>query len=473
MQYSVVDFNEINLGDRIDAEYFEPEFLAIGELLTDKKALPLRNYCKITTSAFYPAATDLYKIGDVPFIRCVDIVNFPLISDYQNQLFEKIPTLFLNENKTVKKIKKGDITISKVGTPCYASIIHNIDEVALSRTVLGLTNISGLDPYYLTAYLRSKYGFKQLLRERELTIQYQLTLDRVGNVLIYKPKDKKFEEAISDIFRKSFELSAKAQNSYNYAKSLLLNALNLSDWKPRHQLSFTRSFKEVDDANRIDAEYFQPMYDEIINAVKAVSYDKLGELVTYTKGEEVGTSAYTEDGVPFIRVSDVSEKGIERTEKTITESLYHELSATHSPRKGDVLMTKDGTIGKAFVMHENVKAILSGAFLKLRPKKDVKLDREYLALVINSLICKQQIKKMAGGAIIAHLKPSDAMNLVIPLLDETIQAEISAKIAKSRKSLEQSKALLETAKRGVEMAIEQDETSAKQWMEKRLQILEV
>ena len=165
-----------------------------------RDAKPLRNFCSITGSAFYPAATHLYEIGDLPFIRCVDCISYPVITTRQDTLFEKIPTYFADDHQNIKRLSKGEVVITKVGTPCYASIIRDIEEVALSRTVLGLKSITGIDPYYLVAFLRSKYGFKQLFRERELTIQYQLTLDRVGSVLVFKPTNDNLERLISDCF---------------------------------------------------------------------------------------------------------------------------------------------------------------------------------------------------------------------------------------------------------------------------------
>jgi len=36
---------------------------------------------------------------------------------------------------------------------------------------------------------------------------------------------------------------------------------------------------------------------------------------------------------------------------------------------------------------------------------------------INSIICKMQVEKLSGGAIIAHLKPSDFEKFKIPLIN--------------------------------------------------------
>ena len=159
MQYSIVDFQELDLRNRIDAEYFQHDYLNVEKSLLEKNAVPLSQFCSIVGSAFYPAAVHLYEIGNLPFIRCVDCISYPVITTRQQASFENIPIEFADEYRNIKRLARGEIVITKVGTPCYASIIHDLDDVALSRTVLGLKSITDIDPYYLTAFLRSKYGF--------------------------------------------------------------------------------------------------------------------------------------------------------------------------------------------------------------------------------------------------------------------------------------------------------------------------
>jgi len=105
-----------------------------------------------------------------------------------------------------------------------------------------------------------------------------------------------------------------------------------------------------------------------------------------------------------------------------------------------------------------MNVILSSAFLKFKKKADI--ESEYLALILNSIICKLQIERLSGGAIIAHLKPSDAMTLKVPILSPTIQSKISSLIISSHEALNKSKELLEKARRAVEVFIEKDEESA-------------
>lgn len=255
MQYSVIKSSKIDLGDRIDAEYFEPAYLKDETILKGVNAEPLSKYAKLVSSAFYPSATGYYQNGEMPFIRCVDCIDFPAITGLQNKTFERLPCYFIEKNKTIKKIKDGDIVITKVGSPCFASIIYGLSEVALSRTVLGAYKIRNIDAFYLIVFLRTKYGFNQLIRERELTIQYQLTLERVGRILIYKPTNN-FQKIIHQLFIKSQDLYINGVELYKKAERFLLSELGLSDWKPKHELSFVKNFSDTQQTERIDAEYF-------------------------------------------------------------------------------------------------------------------------------------------------------------------------------------------------------------------------
>jgi len=464
MQYSIVNYSDIDLGNRIDAEYFQPTYLHMEKQLIKKQAKHLRDFCSITGSAFYPAATHLYDIGELPFIRCVDCISYPVITTRQDTLFEKIPKYFADEHKNIKKLSKGEIVITKVGTPCYASIIHNIDKVALSRTVLGLKAIKKINPYYLIVFLRSKYGFLQLFRERELTIQFQLTLDRVGNILIFKPVDELLEKLVSYCFTLYENINRQSENFYNQAQILLLSELGLLNWQPKHQLTFIKNYSETEQVERIDAEYFQPKYEEIVEAIKSYSggWDNLGNLVSVKKCIEVGSEEYIDEGIPFVRVSNLSPFEITE-EKYISEILYSEIKQ-HQPEKGEILFSKDATPGIAYYLREQPKKMIpSGGILRLK-KKTNKVNNEYLTLVLNSIVTKEQINRDVGGSVILHWRPDQVKETVIPIISEDKQIQIQKKIIESLNLRKQSKHLLECAKRAVEIAIEQDEDTAIKWL---------
>ena len=470
MKYSIVNNSKIDLGDRIDAEYFEPSYLENENRLKKVNAKPLSNYCKLTSSAFYPSATGYYAIGEMPFIRCVDCIDFPAITSLQDETFEKLPHIFIKENKTIKKINDGDIVITKVGSPCFASVIYGLGEVALSRTVLGVYKIKGIDPFYLTVFLRSKYGFEQLVRERELTIQYQLTLERVGRVLTFKPKNESFEKIVKELFIKSQKLHISSVGMYKQAEQILLSELDLLNWKPKHQLSFVKNFSDAQSSNRIDAEYFQPMYEEIVKSItSSKNYACLGDLVLVKKCIEPGSEAYQEKGILFLRVSNLSKFGFkDGNQQYLSEELYNTL-IQHQPKKSEILLSKDATPGIAYYLKdEPEKMIPSGGILRLTAKDEDKLYPEYLTLVLNSIIVQKQIERDAGGSVINHWRVDQVKNTLIPVLPVTKQKKIAKMVNDSFCNRELSKRLLNIAKRGVELAIEKDEKIAQGWIDSEL-----
>ena len=107
--------------------------------------------------------------------------------------------------------------------------------------------------------------------------------------------------------------------------------------------------------------------------------------------------------------------------------------------------------------------ITSGALLHLMIKRDDVLP-EYLTLVLNSLIVQLQADRDAGGSIIKHWKPSEIQEILIPVLDISVQIDIEERIKKSFELKEESKKLLDLAKRAVEIAIEKNEDKAMEYI---------
>ena len=287
LECSEIYLSQLTDSGRLDAEYFSKENIHIESRLSYLHSSTIGNIATVVASAFYPAATQLYSSGDTPFIRCVDCISFPVITRSQEENFEKIPLSFALEQSGIHLLQKGDIVITKVGTPCFASVVDDYETVALSRTVLGLKNINNdIKPYYLMAFLRSKYGFEQLMRQRELTIQYQLTLDRVKSIRVYLASGR-LQADVSEVVKKSITFMKLANERYDAAEQLLLQKMKISipalttnniSVKP-----FSESFEKT---GRLDAEYYQKKYDELLASIKKVNYSRLIDLVDISKSIE-------------------------------------------------------------------------------------------------------------------------------------------------------------------------------------------
>lgn len=458
-----IKFSDVDLDDRFDAEYFHKDSLEIQHILENKNGIKFGKFGKFVASAFYPAATHLYEVGEIPFIRVTDCVKYPMITKEQDNKFEKIPKYFYQKHKSISTLKRNELVISKVGTPCYASLINDYDEVALSRTVLGIKNIKNINRDYLLLFLRSKYGFEQLLRQRELTIQYQLTLHRVKDILIYVPSNE-FQLKIANLTNLAHQKLEESKSLYKQSEELLLTGLDLLDFQPSTENRAIKKLSEsFGDSGRLDSEYYQPKYDELITKIKSKKYDTLNNIVNIQKSIEPGSDVYRDNGIPFVRVSNLTKYGISEPNIHLPNNLFDDETLEKlQPKKDTILLSKDGTVGIAYNTKENSNLITSGALLHLTIKENYigKVFNEYLTLVLNSLVVQMQSQRDSGGSIIKHWKPSEIAEILIPTIDINIQAQIEEKIKQSFKLKEQSKQLLELAKQAVEVAIEQDETQA-------------
>ena len=107
------------------------------------------------------------------------------------------------------------------------------------------------------------------------------------------------------------------------------------------------------------------------------------------------------EGIPFLTVKDMSVKGLDFINCShISTGEYAKAdTGNSSPKVGDVLFSKDGTVGKVHVVSEkNEFAILSSIAI-LRPKKDI-LDSKYFGYVLRSPITlNQAVRRKTGSAI--------------------------------------------------------------------------
>ncbi len=77
-----------------------------------------------------------------------------------------------------------------------------------------------------------------------------------------------------------------------------------------------------------------------------------------------------------------------------------------------------------------------------------------------------QAERDVGGSIILHWRTREIEQVLIPVIEMEKQKEIAALIQQSFMLKAESKKLLDAAKRAVEIAIEQDEQTAIDFLEK-------
>ena len=473
MQVSIRNLSESTLHPdyRWDGEYlcFEPyrnkniKYIPIGDALISSQ------YGLSIAMNEEGNGSKIYRMNEISNMMCNrNIMKYALIYP------DEIASYKLNDKDVLFNRTNSQAFVGRTG------IFRKFSEenlVFASYLVRVVPDPDIITPEYLTTFLNTKYGVIDVKRRARISInQSNVNAEELKRVEI-PLVDNNFQLQITQAFDEAFKYIQKSEKLFSESEKIVLTELGLTNWNPKHQLTFINNYSDTIQAERIDAEYYQPKYDEIISAIKNYSggWESLEKLVEIKKCIEVGSVEYLDEGLPFVRVSNISPFEITE-EKYISETLYEELtpeekdipfikSKNHQPQQGEILFSKDGTPGIAHYLKEPPpKMIPSGGILRLKSKTD-KVNNEYLTLVLNSVLTQEQVNRDVGGSIILHWRPDQVKQTVIPILSEDKQQEIQQKVTKSFNLRQQSKHLLECAKKAVEIAIEQDEKTAIKWLE--------
>lgn len=358
-------------------------------------------------------------------------------------------------------VKRNSVLMSIVGTVGKASIV-NVDIMAnTDRNVATIKDINEeINPFFLSTFLNCKYGNFQTKRFSTGNVQPLLNLSQVKKIIV--PYLTLIQKSIEELIKKSHSNLELSKSNYNQAEQTLLQTLNLHNWQSTQQATAVKSFSNsFAISGRLDAEYYQPKYDELLQIISNVNHKNLGNIATFKKSIEPGSDAYQTEGIPFIRVSDISKFGLSHPEIHLDRAEFD--IALLKPKKDAILLSKDGSVGIAYKVEQDLDVITSSALLHLTIT-DTEVLPDYLTLVLNSKLTQMQAERDAGGSIIQHWRPDEIKQVLIPILPMETQIELSKQIKQSFKLRQESTKLIDIAKQAVEIAIEQSEEVALQFI---------
>ncbi|MGB3421890.1 MAG: N-6 DNA methylase [Dolichospermum sp.] len=461
-------FSELENLITIGAEFYQKQYVdAVHTIRSSKMDLDTLGKCSLLITDGDHSATQ-YQDEGIYYILSESVKE-----GYIDENIYRFISPELHQSLQRSELKPRDVVLTKTGVYFGRSaVIPDNFPVANTSAHVGKIKVdeSKVNSYYLSTFFNSNYGYLQLRRRGIKATRPEIKLVELNDILIAKPK-LEFQNKIEQIIRYVSKIKDNAIEIYQQAENLLLSELNLKDWQPTKETIAVKSFKESFlSFGRLDSEYYQPKYEDLLRRLDNCKIELLKDIVSITKSIEPGSDAYQEDGIPFIRVSNLSKFGITSTEIHISHDLIGNIESL-TPKKDTILLSKDGSIGIAYKVDNDLEVITSGAILHLKIKKQTFILPDYLTLVLNSIIVGLQAERDSGGSIIQHWRVSQIENILVPVIDFAIQENISRKIQMSFTKKEQSKQLLEIAKIGVEKAIETDEATATNWINQQLEIL--
>lgn len=448
MQYSIVNYSQIkNSSDlRIDGEYWHPAFIQNALLFSSQQ-----------------------KIGDFVDHNIQNIKSSPI-----NRTFEylEISGISLNgceyqltrvepgsePDRAHHILQREDVAVSTVRPNRNAVAFIQKDGI-VGSSGLAVLRTKKVEPAYLFAFCKTDYFVKCLMRANKASMYPAVSKKDVLETPLLVPSDH-FRSDIVLLVKKALYENQKANASFDSAQFLLLAELGLTDWQPKHNLTFIKNIKQ---SNRIDAEYHQPKYDEVVNAVQAYSggWDTLGNLVNL-KAKNYQPKG--EQEYKYIELANVRGNG-EVIDCMTEKGQNLPTRARRIVSKGDVIVSSiEGSLDSvALIDKEYDQALCSTGFHVL---DSLALNSETLLVLLKSIVGQLQLEKGCSGTILTAINKDELTKIVLPKIREETQIKIQQKALEAFNLKRQSKRLLECAKRAVEIAIEQDEQTAIQWLDR-------
>ena len=384
--------------------------------------------------------------------------------------FITTPSKFCNlldeETYQSLRLRRGDVLICRTnGNPRLvgkSAIVPKDYDYAYASYLFKIRPKQELiTPATLVAYLNSKFGRMEIEKFSMASNQVNFSPAKFREMRI-----PKFGHALNAQVDKNtfdaFELLEKSKLFHTQAETLLIDTLGMAGFSPNTDSINVKSLKDSFAATgRLDAEYYQPKYEDYQARVRS-----------YPNGWQPLMQAcnlkdrnFTPDELiayKYIELADIDNSG---GISGCTEALGNELPsrARRIVDAGDVLISSiEGSLSSCAIVQEEMDtALCSTGFYVINSGK---INSETLLVLFKSPLMQSLLKQGCSGTILTAINKTEFQNIPVPIIEGGAQTKIATLVKESFSLKAESERLLDVAKRAVEIAIEQDENAALDWL---------
>lgn len=366
-------------------------------------------------------------------------------------------------------MNENDILISRSGSLGLVDIVDKtVKGSVISSHIIRvvLKDGMGIVPKYLIAFFRSRFGQSQFFRKKIGTVVPEIDHDALKSILIpFPPREiqDKIASMMDEAYKAKKEKEAEAEELLNSINDYVRNELDIKLPRIKEEKIFSITFDKIK-GRRFDPYSHQPRFEKAYDALSAGKYElkSVGELISDISGgatpKAKGDSYIGPEGIPFLRIQNVTPDGISFEEMNYINEQTHEGLLKRSQLKGgDIVLTITGRIGTVAVIPKNWgKGNINQHIVRLRFKEDILTD--FFAAFFNTDFGNQQALRLTSGGSRIALDYNALRSLKIPLpplpIQKRIANEVRERRERAKKLKEEAKELLEKAKKEVERLIE-------------------
>ena len=455
-QISHIKYKDVIKAWRFDANFFKPEYLSLREKINNiknDKIISFLSNDKVITWHTPSKQNEKFYWWNIKFIKTDN-----LRENYINHNFDDYLSEQWNEEIKASQLKQWDIIVTIIWASekvvWRVSIVREEDLPANINQNIALIRVNPekINPDLLNIYLNCKYWRGYLHSLSRQTEQVNLNCREVERVLV-PIFSKEIQQKISEIVQEAYDKKQKSKQLYQEAEDLLLIELWLKNHEISHTLFFLTTKKGIDNAWRYDADYFQPKYDELIKKIKDYKWGR-DFLINCINIHDKNFIPKIWNLYKYIALSNISEQWFI---PDYEESYWEELPtrARRLLKQWNVIISSvEGSLPSCAMIENEFDGTLCSNWFYVLDSEII--NSECLLVLFKSSIIQALLKKWCSWTILASISKDELNKVPIPLIDQKIQKEISNKIKESFKLRNESKELLEQAKKMVEDEIERE-----------------
>lgn len=341
---------------------------------------------------------DDYQIGGVPLIR-ISNLSYQGLLDIDDLVF-----ISPDKAKEVERssVKIGDVVVGKTGaTIGKCALVTHFDRAIIASSCLKMSpDTTTLIPAFLLFCIVSDGFQKTLINESGGSTRDTINITPFGNLAIAVPPLAEQAAIINFLERETAKIDALISEQERLIQLL----------KEKRQAVISHAVTKGLNRNAP----MKPSGIEWLGDVPAhwaVASIKF-YCGTITDGAHI--SPETENGVyPFVSTKDVGDEviDIENSLRTSPASFEYMVKTGCQPQPGDVLFSKDGTIGRTIVVAEIREFVVASSLIIIRPDS-TKLDPHFLHRLCQSQAVNGQVASFTKGAGLPRLSIQNLLKVI-------------------------------------------------------------
>jgi hypothetical protein len=269
---------------------------------------------------------------------------------------------------------------------------------------------------------------------------------------------REFQQRTKAVFQSALTLTQRSKAHLTEAEVHLAASVGLGDWFPPEPLTYASSSNSAQSSKRLDAEFFAPRIKDLIGRLGKYG-TRIGDVAPARREKFDASLAGSFD---YIEISDLGGDGTAAS--TTLDRADAPSRATWHVYAGDVITSTVRPIRRLSALIEPPQNgfVCSSGFVVLQPERVIpEVLLTYLRL---PLIC-ELMDLHTSASMYPAISETDLLGLPFAPPDKRTADAVRDAVVRSRSAIARAGALLDAAKRAVEIAIEQDEAAALRFLD--------